>query len=177
MLAEVAFVLIAAVAHADSVPTASMPAPSPRELVEIREQFTFHGEARISRDGLRSIVSEPRFRPQGIDYREVINEDGWPAAAQTLPRPLRWAEIDTLWRKNSRAGIGALAGGVLIAPIAASWGHDRWPAQEDAFLVIASGAAGAVAGGLLGAMVGGAWYVWEPIRTFARLPRERRASP
>jgi len=177
MLAAVAFVLIAAVARPDSIPMASPSAPSAQELAQIREQFTFHSEARISRDGLRSIVSAPHFLARGIDYLEVINEDGWPAAAQTLPRPLQWAEIDTLWRKNSRAGIGALAGAVLIAPITANWGHQRWPNQEDAFLVIASGTAGAVAGGMLSAMVGSAWYVWEPIRTIARLPRGRGASP
>src|SRR5215831_19478709 len=135
----------------------------------------FRGEARVSREGIRFILSRPIFRPSGIGYDEVINEDGWPAA-QTLPRPMRWAEIDTLWRRNNRAGIGALAGAVLVAPVTASWGHHRWPAQEDAFLVIASGTVGAVAGGMLGAMIGSAWFVWEPIRSLT-LPRGRGSSP
>lgn len=178
MLAEVAFVLIAAVANPDSIPTTSASAPSARELSEIQSRFTFRGEARLSRDGVRFFVSQPRFRPQGIDYLEVIGEDGWPAA-QTLPRPLRWAEVDTLWRRNSYAGIGALAGAVIVAPITAAWGHHRWPAHEDAFLVIASGTFGATVGGMLGATVGSAWYVWERVRPALTPspPAKRRRSP
>jgi len=176
MLAEVAFVLIAGGTSPDSVPITSPSAPSTRELATIREQFMFHGEARISRAATRSIVSEPRFRPNGIDYREVIGEDGWPVAAQTLPRPLRWAQIDTLWRRNSRAGIGALAGAMLLAPIAASYGHHRWEAREDAFLVVASGTVGAVAGGMVGAMIGSAWFVWEPVHMTAPPSWDRAAS-
>jgi hypothetical protein len=152
-----------AAANPDSLSIASLSTPSGRELAAIQSQFTFRGEARLSRQGLRSIVSEPRFRPEGIDYREVIGEDRWPSA-QTLPRPLRWAEIDTLWRRNSYAGIGALAGAVVAAPIVGAWGHHRWPAREDAFLVIASGTFGAVTGGILGGTIGSAWFIWEPVR-------------
>ena len=163
MLAEVAFVLIAAVASPDSVRIASPSAPSAKELTEIRERFTFRGEARISRQGIRSIVSNPFFLPYGIGYDQVIGEDGWPSA-YTLPRPLRWAEVDTLWRRNTYAGIGAIAGAVIVAPITAAWGRHRWPAREDAFLVISSGIFGATTGGILGGAIGSKWFVWEPVR-------------
>lgn len=176
MLAEIGFVVMAELANPDSIPIGSASAPSPRELAEIRAQFTFRGEARLSREGIRSIISHPRFRADGIDYQEVINEDGWPAA-QTLPRPLRWAEVDTLWRRNSYAGIGAVAGAVVAAPIAANYGHDRWPSREDTFLAIATGTMGAVAGGILGAMIGSAWFVWEPVHTTAPPSWDRAASP
>jgi hypothetical protein len=152
-----------AAANPDTLSIASLSTPSDRELAEIQARFTFRGEARLSRQGLRSIVSHPRFSPDGIDYLDVIGEDGWPAA-QTLPRPLRWAEVDTIWRRSSYAGIGAFAGAVVVAPITAAWGHHRWPSQEDAFLVIATGTIGAVAGGILGGMIGSAWFGWEPVR-------------
>jgi hypothetical protein len=163
VLANVAFILLAVVANPDSAPITSAPAPSGRELSEIQARFTFRSEARISRTGVRSFVSDPRFGPAGIDYREVIGEDGWPAA-QSLPRPLSWAEIDTLWRRNSRAGIGAVIGAVVVAIPAGAWGHDRWPAREDAFLTVATATVGATVGGLFGATVGSAWFTWELVR-------------
>jgi hypothetical protein len=176
LIAEVAFLLFAAVANPDSIPMTSAPPPTSRELSEIQARFTFRGEARLSRQGTRSILSHPQFGFGGIDYGEVIGEDGWPAA-QSLPRPISWTEVDTLWRRNSRAGIGAVIGAVVLSLPAGAWGHDRWPSREDTFLTVATTALGATAGGILGATVGSAWFTWERVRPAPTPSRGHGPSP
>jgi hypothetical protein len=174
LIAEVAFLLFAAVANPDSIPMTSAPPPTSRELSEIQARFTFRGEARLSRQGTRSILSHPQFGFGGIDYGEVIGEDGWPARVATLSNG--WTEVDTLWRRNSRAGIGAVIGAVVPASCG-RLGARPMAVPEDTFLTVATTALGATAGGILGATVGSAWFTWERVRPAPTPSRGHGPSP
>ena len=170
MIADVAVFLFAAMTPVDSARTGGAPptsaaraAPSAGQLAQIQASFWHHGEARFSRDGVRTIVSRPRFHAEGIGYEAVIDEAGSPVA-QTLPPLVRWSDVDTLWRRNSRAGKGALIGALVVGGAAAAWGYHGWSNPSDAALVATiSGVGGAIGGAIVGATIGSGSFVWERV--------------
>ena len=172
LIAEVAFLLLRCGRKPGFHSDDERPAAEQQGAVGVQARFTFRGEARLSRQGTRSILSHPPVRFRRDRLWRGDRRDGWPAA-QSLPRPISWTEVDTLWRRNSRAGIGAVIGAVVLSLPAGAWGHDRWPSREDTFLTVARRHLGATAGGILGATVGSAWPRGSACARPRLLPRPR----
>ena len=156
MIRELAFVLALAATEgsaldpgglADSLASVQRPRPSDRELELLSRGIG--SMARLSTRGRRVEIESPRLTSIGVGYTQ---------ASEPLPNPIPWSEVDTLWTRNSRAGIigllGAAAGATsvfaMVGPV------DNEGDAANPFLV----GLGGLGGFLIGAAVGSTMHGW-----------------
>jgi len=110
---------------------------------------------RVSRQGVRTLMTEARPSQQGLAYATSRGADEW-------PNPIPWSQVDTLWARGDRASSFALLGAVLGGVLGAL-GDTEDAGGYAGVAKLATTATGIAVGAGLGALGGASLHTWKRV--------------